>query len=76
MISRMKRPLFDSVERVYINNHYHGNKIIHPKNALIENYELAKVINNFKKVVKQSVGFKLIIKLLDFTARVILRIMR
>ncbi len=64
----MKKALFDSVERTYINNHYAGNKIIHPKNRLIENYELAKAINSFKKAIKQSNVFKAVIKILDYIA--------
>ena len=64
----MKKPLFDSVERIYINNHY-SNKTTHPKNILIENYMQAKAISGLKKAIKRHLVYKKIIKILDFIAK-------
>ena len=60
----MKYPLFSESERYHIRNHY-NNKLINPKTFLIERYEMAKAISNFKKEIKRSYISKTIYRLLD-----------
>jgi hypothetical protein len=44
----MEPPIFNRTERDHISSHY-NNKIINPKNFLIERYELSKAVSHLRK---------------------------
>ena len=60
----MKPPIFNRTERAHISSHY-NNKIINPKNFLIERYELSKAVSHLKKDIGKVFRIKLITNRLE-----------
>ena len=58
----MKTPLFNDFERWQIKAYY-NNKVLNPRNFLIDRYEMAKACSDFKKEIKNSVLLKWFINL-------------